>query len=167
MKVLVAGASGLIGHAAIEQFQRLDGWDVVGVSRSVPDDLGDARLLALDLTDAAACRDVLADVRGVTHVVYAALQEGPGLLPGWYEDELIERNGLMERNLFDALDTSALEHVSLLQGTKAYGVHHPTIGADGGADPAARAGAAGRAPELLLAPGGRPAGPAARGRAGR
>ena len=128
MKVLVAGASGLIGHAAIEQFQRLDGCDVVGVSRSVPDDLGAAQLLALDLTDAAACRSVLAEVTGVTHVVYAALQEGPGLLPGWYEDELIERNGLMERNLFDALDTTAVEHVSLLQGTKAYGVHHPSIG---------------------------------------
>jgi nucleoside-diphosphate-sugar epimerase len=129
--VLVAGASGLIGHATIEQFQRLDGWDVIGVSRGVPDDLEGARVLSLDLTDAAACRDVLGGLRGVTHVVYAALQEGPGLLPGWYEDELIERNGLMERNLFDALDASALEHVSLLQGTKAYGVHHPTIGPEG------------------------------------
>ena len=126
--VLVAGASGLIGHAALEQFVRDGGWDVIGVSRSVPDDVPGATVVALDLTDPAACRRVLAQVGGVTHLVYAALQEGPGLLPGWYEDELMERNAAMLRNLLDALDLGALQHVSLLQGTKAYGVHHPSVG---------------------------------------
>ena len=127
--VLVAGASGLIGHAAIERFAR-DGWDVIGLSRSVPDDLPGARLISVDLTDPASCRDGLAAVGGLTHLVYAALQEGPGLLPGWFEDELIERNGAMVRNLLDALDLGSLQHVSLLQGTKAYGVHRPEIGPD-------------------------------------
>jgi nucleoside-diphosphate-sugar epimerase len=128
--VLVAGASGLIGHAALDQFVRDGGWDVIGISRSVPDDVPGARVLALDLTDPAACRRVLGPVGGVTHLVYAALQEGPGLLPGWFEDELIERNGAMLRNLLDALDLDSLQHVSLLQGTKAYGVHRPEIGPD-------------------------------------
>jgi nucleoside-diphosphate-sugar epimerase len=128
--VLVAGASGLIGHNALAHFAAAGGWDVVGVSRSVPADVPGATVLALDLTDPAACRRVLGPVEGVTHLVYAALQEGPGLLPGWFETELIERNGTMLRNLLDALDLGALEHVSLLQGTKAYGVHHPTIGPD-------------------------------------
>jgi nucleoside-diphosphate-sugar epimerase len=125
--VLVAGASGLIGETALRAFAAA-GWSTIGLSRSLP--AGDAagRLLAVDLTDPASCRDALGPLRGVTHVVYAALQEGAGLLPGWFEDELIERNGAMLRHLFDALDTSALEHVSLLQGTKAYGVHHPSIG---------------------------------------
>ena len=96
---------------------------------SVPDDVGDVRLLPLDLTDAAACRDALAGLH-VTHLVYAALQEGPGLLPGWFDEDLMQRNAAMLRNLLDALDLASLQHVSLLQGTKAYGVHHPDIGAD-------------------------------------
>jgi nucleoside-diphosphate-sugar epimerase len=87
-------------------------------------------VIALDLTDPAACRRALGRVGGVTHVVYAALQEGPGLLPGWFEDELIERNAMMLRNLLAALDLRSLQHVSLLQGTKAYGVHRPEIGPD-------------------------------------
>lgn len=128
--VLVAGSSGLIGHAALEQFSRDGGWDVVGVSRSVPDDVPGARMIALDLTDPAACRRSVGALGGVTHLVYAALQEGPGLLPGWYEEELMQRNAAMLRNLLDALDLGSLQHVSLLQGTKAYGVHHPSVGPD-------------------------------------
>lgn len=129
--VLVAGASGLIGRAAIEQFTAAGGWDVLGVSRAVPEGLPDVRLLSVDLTDGAACRRILGGVDGVTHLVYAALQEGPGLLPGWFEDELMERNAAMLRNVLDALDLGALRHVSLLQGTKAYGAHHPSIGLAG------------------------------------
>jgi nucleoside-diphosphate-sugar epimerase len=129
--VLVAGASGLLGRAALEQFRDAGGWDVVGVSRSVPAVDGDVRLLSLDLADRDACRRELADVGAVTHLVYAALQEGPGLVPGWFEDELIQRNAAMLRNLLDGLSLDALEHVSLLQGTKAYGVHHPTIRSGG------------------------------------
>jgi nucleoside-diphosphate-sugar epimerase len=129
--VLVAGASGLIGHAALERFARSGGWDVIGISRSAPDDVPGVRVVALDLTDLAACRRELGQVGGVTHLVYAALQEGPGLLPGWYETELIERNGAMLRNLLDGLDLGSLRHVSLLQGTKAYGVHQPSIGSAG------------------------------------
>ena len=126
--VLVAGASGLIGHAALEQFSGAGGWDVVGVSRTLPADLPGIRLVSADLTDADACRAVLGPLEGVTHLVYAALQEGPGLLPGWYEEQLMQRNAAMLRNLLDAVDLSSLRHVSLLQGTKAYGVHRPTIG---------------------------------------
>ena len=125
--VLVAGASGLIGHAALEQFSAAGGFDMVGVSRSLPSDLAGVRLLALDLTDAAACRRVLGELKGVTHLVYAALQEGPGLLPGWYEEELMQRNASMLRNVLDSLDLGTMQHVSLLQGTKAYGVHHPSV----------------------------------------
>ena len=125
--VLVAGASGLIGHAALEQFSAAGGFDMVGVSRSLPSDLAGVRLLALDLTNAAACRRVLGELKGVTHLVYAALQEGPGLLPGWYEEELMQRNASMLRNVLDSLDLGTMQHVSLLQGTKAYGVHHPSV----------------------------------------
>ena len=115
----------------MEQFVGVGGWEVVGVSRAAPAGIPEARMVSLDLTDRAACLRELADVGAVTHLVYAALQEGPGLVPGWFEDELMERNAAMLANLLDGLNLDALEHVSLLQGTKAYGVHHPTIGPQG------------------------------------
>ena len=64
----------------------------------------------------------------VTHVVYTAVYELPGLVPGWSERDQMDTNLAMLRNLMDPLAAAAsgLQHVSLLQGTKAYGVHlHP------------------------------------------
>jgi nucleoside-diphosphate-sugar epimerase len=64
----------------------------------------------------------------VTHVVYAAVFEKPGLVQGWFERDQMETNLVMLRNLVDPVRRSAtgLRHVSLLQGTKAYGAHlHP------------------------------------------
>ena len=124
--VLIAGASGVIGAAAIENFARL-GWRVIGASRR-PADVGPGVVyehLALDLRDGAACRaasDTLADV---THVVYAALFEKPGLVAGWRDQDQMATNLAMMRNLMDPLRTAAtgLRHVSVFQGTKAYGVH--------------------------------------------
>ncbi|HET9690790.1 MAG TPA: NAD-dependent epimerase/dehydratase family protein [Acidimicrobiales bacterium] len=124
--MVVAGASGVVGLAALEAFSAAGGWDVVGVARRPPQVDG-AVTVALDLTDEAACRG-FADAHGdTTHVVYAALFEKTGLVPGWHEADQMQRNLMMLRNLLDPLASSAgLEHVSLLQGTKAYGVHlHP------------------------------------------
>ena len=124
--VLVAGASGLVGTAAVEAFARA-GYDVVAVSRRVPETEGGVpfRHVALDLQDAAACSAAAADFAHVTHVVYAAVFEKPGLVQGWFERDQMETNLAMLRNLLDPLRRSAkgLRHVSLLQGTKAYGAH--------------------------------------------
>jgi nucleoside-diphosphate-sugar epimerase len=128
--VLIVGASGVIGASAVEQFAGLPGWKVIGASRR-PADVTPGTVyehLPLDLTDAAACRAAAQKLSGVTHVVYAALFEKPGLVPGWYEQDQMQTNLAMIRNLMDPLAASAkgLEHVSVLQGTKAYGVHvHP------------------------------------------
>ncbi|MGH2632250.1 MAG: NAD-dependent epimerase/dehydratase family protein, partial [Tepidiformaceae bacterium] len=129
-KVLIAGASGLVGRAAVQHFDTLPGWEVIGVSRRIPDDLPGATLLSVDLLDAESCERVFGAMTGVTHLVYAALQEQPGLWAGWLDAENIERNASMLRNLFEPLRqvSPGLEHVSLLHGTKAYGVHHPSIG---------------------------------------
>jgi nucleoside-diphosphate-sugar epimerase len=128
-KILIAGASGLIGRAAIEHFAALDDWDVVGVSRRVPDDLvGGADLLSVDLTDPGACNATFGRMADITHLVFAALYEKPGLISGWREKDQMEINLAMLRNLFEPLERAArgLQHVSLLQGTKAYGIHiHP------------------------------------------
>ncbi len=133
-QVLIAGASGLVGYSAVRHFATLPGWEAVGVSRRVPAGLpAEAELLSVDLLDEAACERAFGAMSGVTHVVYAALQEIPGLMPGWVDPEVIERNARMLRNLMEPLfrAASGLEHVSLLHGTKAYGLHHPDIGAAG------------------------------------
>ena len=122
--VLVAGATGLVGYAALKHFVCLPDVDVIAVSRRVPPSF-DGRHLALDLTDAAACSAAGESLRDVTHLVYAALFELPGLIEGWRNDQQIATNARMLRNLLGFLTRTApgLRHVTLLQGTKAYGVH--------------------------------------------
>jgi nucleoside-diphosphate-sugar epimerase len=124
-KVLIAGATGLVGYAAMKHFAREPGCEVIAVSRRRPDETFGARWLPLDLADADACARLAPGFAGVTHLVYAALYERPGLVAGWQEDEQIRTNEAMLRNLFDPLEKVApgLNHVALLQGTKAYGVH--------------------------------------------
>ncbi|HEX4017934.1 MAG TPA: hypothetical protein VHX15_14460 [Frankiaceae bacterium] len=65
----------------------------------------------------------------VTHVVYAAVHELPGLSAGWVDEEAMMRNAAMLRHIMEPLLADAdVRQVSLLQGTKAYGVHHPSVG---------------------------------------
>ena len=123
--MLVVGASGVIGRAAVDRFSRLPGWDVVGVSRRLPHGIEGATLRSVDLLDRAACAIAFGELSHVTHVVYTALSEAPGIVSGWRDREQMQRNLTMLRNVLDPLLAVAksLEHVSLLQGTKAYGVH--------------------------------------------
>ena len=129
-KVLVAGASGLIGVAAIEAFLSA-GWDVVGISRRKPA-LPSGRsfdFISVDLRDEHAAREALSSLSDVTHVAYAAIYENANdLVRGWSNADQIAVNNAMLRNVIEPLISgkSALKHVSILQGTKAYGVHlHP------------------------------------------
>src|SRR6266853_606212 len=124
-QVLIAGASGLVGYAAMRHFGADPDCDVIALSRRAPDDTHGARFLPLDLTDATACEQLATSLPGVTHLVYAALYERPGLVAGWQEREQIRTNEAMLRNLFGPLEKVApgLSHVALLQGTKAHGVH--------------------------------------------
>ena len=124
-KVLVAGATGLVGHAAMKHLAAEKGCEVVALSRRKPDETFGARWVPLDLTDRAACEALAPVFEGTTHLVYAALYERPSLVAGWREDEQIRTNEAMFKNLFDTVERAApgLRHVALLQGTKAYGVH--------------------------------------------
>jgi len=125
--VLVVGATGLVGESALHRFAALPGWEAVAISRRTPEPApeGAFRHLALDLTDAAACRAAAADLAQVTHVIYAALYEKPGLIAGWREADQMAVNLAMLENLLGPLADAArrLQHVTLLQGTKAYGAH--------------------------------------------
>lgn len=124
--VLIAGASGVIGSAAVEHFARLPGWQLTALSRRKPCVAEGTRFdhVSADLRDAAACARTVASLAPVTHLVYAAVSEAPGLVSGWRDDTLIAENGRMFANLLTPLaEAGSLVQASLLQGTKAYGVH--------------------------------------------
>ena len=128
--VLVAGASGVIGSGAVEHFARREEWSVTALSRRYPVVAGDCAFshVAVDLGDADACRRAIARMPPVSHLVYAAVAEAPGLVGGWNDPGLIAANGAMFANLLDPLARSGrLRHVSLLQGTKAYGAHRHQV----------------------------------------
>ena len=124
-KVVVAGATGLVGNAALRHFGGAGGCEVVALSRRKPRELYGARHVSIDLTDPAQCTQAATALQDATHLVYAALYEAPNLVDGWRDPDQIRTNDLMLRNLMAALEpvAPALRHVALLQGTKAYGVH--------------------------------------------
>jgi nucleoside-diphosphate-sugar epimerase len=123
--VLVAGASGLVGTAAVDAF--LDaGWEVIALSRRKPEVFSERPFthMAVDLRDREACEAAFSRLAGVTHVVYTAVYEMPGLVAGWQDPRQMDTNLAMLRHLLEPLmQASRIEHVTLLQGTKAYGVH--------------------------------------------
>jgi nucleoside-diphosphate-sugar epimerase len=127
---LIAGASGLVGNATLERFLERNGFtEIIALSRRKPeiDSRRSFRHLSVDLRNRAATQDALAGAGDITHVVYAALFEKPGLVPGWLERDQMETNlAMLENCLEPLLRKSSLRHVTLLQGTKAYGIHvHP------------------------------------------
>lgn len=128
--VLVLGATGVVGNAALHRFLD-EGWDVIAASRRTPYVTSGKAFthVPLDLTDADACRAAAPKLSSVTHVVYAALYEKPGLIAGWNDPEQMATNEAMLRNLMGSLELAGapLQHVSVLQGTKAYGVHVTTM----------------------------------------
>ena len=127
MRVIVFGATGVVGRAATEHFMEMPDCDVVAVSRRSVD-IDGVQQVSVDLSDASAARTVLTSgaCAGVTHVVYAALQESSDLASGWRDRELMDYNLQLFRNSLEPLAASSgstLRHVSLLQGAKAYGLH--------------------------------------------
>jgi nucleoside-diphosphate-sugar epimerase len=127
-KVLVTGA-GLLGVAAIEKFLSA-GWDVVGVSLHRPKlpSGRDITFLSVDLRDEKAARAAFEPLTDITHIAYTAIHERPELVAGWSSKEQIETNNAMLRNVVEPIVRTAsnFQHISILQGTKVYGVHlHP------------------------------------------
>jgi nucleoside-diphosphate-sugar epimerase len=124
--VLIAGALGIVGRAALDHYEAAGDWDVIGLARRAPDPPpARARFVSVDLRDRAACEARLAELRGITRIVYCALFEKPELGKGWLEADQIATNLAMLANLIEVVEprNPGLRHVALLQGTKAYGVH--------------------------------------------
>jgi NAD(P)-dependent dehydrogenase (short-subunit alcohol dehydrogenase family) len=103
-KVLITGASGLLGVAAIEKFLAA-GWEVVGVSRRKPElpSGRDIEFLSVDLRDEEAARAAFEPLTDITHIAYTALHEKPELVAGWSSKEQIETNNAMLRNVVEPI----------------------------------------------------------------
>jgi nucleoside-diphosphate-sugar epimerase len=123
--VLIAGGMGVVGRAAVEHFTSRPDCRVTALSRRPPNFPTRAAFLSIDLMDGRACREGLAGLSDVTHVVYAALHEQGDVVRGWTEGDQVRVNREMFANLLDAVEAVApnLRHVTLMQGGKAYGVH--------------------------------------------
>ncbi|MBT2271364.1 NAD-dependent epimerase/dehydratase family protein [Rhodococcus qingshengii] len=127
MKLVIAGATGLVGNAVIEQIGGRTGVEIIGLSRRGRDDANGVRYVGVDLTRPDGAQSITGDLTGATHLVFAAVDERPdGLLDAWRgATDHAATNGSMLGGLLDVLSRVApdLEHIVLLHGTKAYGTH--------------------------------------------
>lgn len=116
---LVAGALGVAGRAMVHELEARADWDILALSRRAPQFASRARFIPVDLTDAEACADALADRTDITHVYFAAYTPRPSLA------EEVSPNLAMLVNLVQTLDRVAprLRHVALVHGSKWYGNH--------------------------------------------
>ena len=122
-RILIVGATGLVGTAATEHFAGRPGWEVVTLSRRPPVGWSGPHI-GVDLTDHDACAAAFGEAASITHVLYAALHEEDDLEAGWRSDQQQQTNLAMLRNVLDGVEgRGALEQVTILQGGKAYGSH--------------------------------------------
>lgn len=124
-KILIVGALGAVGRCALEHFENRPDWQVVGAARRTPDFPMRADWVSVDLRDRADCEAKLAGLTDVTHVAYTAVYEKPDVTRGWSEMDHVQVNLAMLKNLVEVLEANAprLAHITLMQGTKAYGGH--------------------------------------------
>ncbi|MEC9347423.1 MAG: SDR family oxidoreductase [Pseudomonadota bacterium] len=122
--ILIAGALGMVGRAVLEQAEANDR-TIIGLSRRTPDFETRARFINVDLRDRAAVEAKLTDLGDVTDLVYAAVWEKVNIGKGWTEPDHVVTNLAMLVNLVEVLEARApkLKHITLMQGTKAYGIH--------------------------------------------
>jgi NAD(P)-dependent dehydrogenase (short-subunit alcohol dehydrogenase family) len=80
--VLVTGATGLVGRAAVEHFTNA-GYRTTAISQRQPFDAYGAEFLSVDLADRAACEAAFGGIRDCTRIVFAAVEDQPDLVAGW------------------------------------------------------------------------------------
>ena len=124
-KILIVGALGAVGQCALEHFEGLPNWQIVGISRRKPVFPTRADWVSVDLRDRADCEAKLSRLTDITHIAYTAVYEKADVTRGWSEMDHVEINLAMLRNLVEVVERASpgLRHVTILQGTKAYGGH--------------------------------------------
>jgi nucleoside-diphosphate-sugar epimerase len=112
-RALVVGATGIIGNN-VARHLAAGRWNVYGISRRRPSDIGKVMPITVDLTDGTAVATELADV-DPTHVFFTTWSRQAS------EAENCRVNGAMVRNVLEAVESSAgLTHVALVTGLKHY-----------------------------------------------
>lgn len=117
---LVVGGLGLVGRGIVDHLCEDDEWEVIALSRrKATFGNKDATYVAVDAMDPEACRSLAKEYPQITHVFFTAFTPRSTLA-----DE-VEPNLRMLVNVVSAVEEAAKElvHVSLMQGTKAYGTH--------------------------------------------
>jgi nucleoside-diphosphate-sugar epimerase len=124
-KILIADALGAVGRCALEHFEKLSDWDIIGAARRKPDFETRAEWIQVDLRDAADCKAKLAGVNDLTSIAYMAVYEKADVTRGWSEIDHVQINLRMLTNMVEYVERASpnLHHVTLLQGTKARVVH--------------------------------------------
>ena len=114
-KAIVAGATGILGRSIASKLNQLEGWSVVGLSRSAAPQ--PFPMLQVDLLDAQDCHDKLAGF-DATHLFYAAYA------PAKDREEEARLNLAMLTNVTEAIQAghSKLRKVVLVTGAKYYGL---------------------------------------------
>jgi nucleoside-diphosphate-sugar epimerase len=120
--MLVLGGSGLVGYNVAKYFSNKVDWKVTTASRRTPENLINARTISVDLSNETSCSNVFSQLQDVSHIVYAAYFEKAGT-KGWNEPEQMEINKKMFQNVIAPMlkVNKCLQHITLIQGTKAYG----------------------------------------------
>tara|TARA_B100000029_G_scaffold380231_1_gene375238 strand:- start:5194 stop:6249 length:1056 start_codon:yes stop_codon:yes gene_type:complete len=114
---LVIGATGIVGGNMIRHLDSREDWQVIGLSRRQPYYESDATFISVDLSDPEECRSKLGELAHITHVFFAGYTDRPT----WAEQDA--PNLALLANPMDVIEplSQNLQHVCLLQGTKAYG----------------------------------------------
>lgn len=124
-RILIVGALGAVGQCALEHFEALPDWQVVGASRRKPVFPSDAEWVSVDLRDRADCEAKLGQFHDITHIAYTAVYEKADVTRGWSEMDHVRINVEMLKNCVEVVEKASpdLRHITILQGTKAYGGH--------------------------------------------
>jgi nucleoside-diphosphate-sugar epimerase len=112
---LVAGGSGIVGHAAATEL-KAQGWTVRTLARRP---IAGMETITVDLTNREATLAALDGAADTTHLFYAALNQDPDL------SVEAERNGQMLGNAIDGLEQAGapLTRIVSYEGFKFYGIH--------------------------------------------
>jgi nucleoside-diphosphate-sugar epimerase len=115
--VLVAGAQGVSGSAVLKQYAALSGTTVYGLSRRPSESRENVQHISVDLLNPDDIGAKLGRLKEITHLFFGAYIERPTAA------EKKEVNVRLLRNLIDVLEenSSALRHITIYQGGKAYG----------------------------------------------
>lgn len=127
-KLVVAGATGLVGSAVIDEAATSVDTQIVGLSRrgGGSDGPNNVTHLAVDLGNHDSVAMASGSLEGTTHLVYTAVEEQAAPVAAWRDGAAhTSSNASMLANLLAVLRRCSprLEQIVLLQGTKAYGTH--------------------------------------------